>query len=451
MPARVFEDVLQTDLAVVEPVPFSLDGPLDPCYPLPRLRLVGSGRAGLDVVTLQNESLSVTVCPRLGGRVIAFSSKRSGEVLRVPAAIVPIEDGPRGLFLSHGLVVSEDAFLDSMTSRDYLLHEPDHDDGAAAVMLFSATPGSRVALQVVFSLLPADEELRVEVRAFNRTLETQPLHIVAAFGGMWECEHYCDNDIVPRGFIAPRDSVAFTFTVRAEGLKIPTTTCGCEKDAFTDASAPAESLPIHLRGAAHIRDALAATKEGDLRSALDYVDRALATLGDDPLAWWHRAVLLRLLGEDDDGASISMAHALSPLEPALRADAFLAMPQSHGREPNPILKPLAADPDALLECVHLLIEADLVQEASRLIDEALRHRDVPMLRYMHAWCLQTYTNMKVEAANEVRLAGALPPAPPFPWRSLEVRAVTELAATFKDDANLQTLARLLEKRNGPAT
>jgi hypothetical protein len=329
-----------------------------------------------------------------------------------------------------------------------MLHEPSDDDGPAALLLHGSTPGSGLSLQVVYSLLPDSDELLVEARVFNRTLDSLPLRPVVCFSGLGGSDGFCGHDILPDCFIAPRDSVAFPFRIGTEDVEVPTSTYGSVQDTWRDPAAPVESLPIHLRGAAHIRLANAAALVHDFASALDHVDSALATLADDPLAWWQRAVLARLNGEDND-QELTTAHALSPLEPALRAEAFLAMPQTHSKEPSAVLKGFS--PDDFHETVHLLIEAGLYQEATRLMDEAQRHQEHPLLRYMHAWCLMQTTRMEVEASFEVQKAGKAPIAPPFPWRPLEERAVRELAERFSKDERLRALVGLLDKRSGPAT
>jgi hypothetical protein len=125
------------------------------------------------------------------------------------------------------------------------------------------------------------------------------------------------------------------------------------------------------------------------------------------------------------------------------------MPQTHSKEPSAVLKGFS--PDDFHETVHLLIEAGLYQEATRLMDEAQRHQEHPLLRYMHAWCLMQTTRMEVEASFELQKAGKAPIEPPFPWRPLEVRAVRELAERFSKDERLRALVGLLDKRSGPAT
>lgn len=204
------------------------------------------------------------------------------------------------------------------------------------------------------------------------------------------------------------------------------------------------ALPMHLRGIAHLTAAKQAIARGELRAAEASLGDALSTLADDPLTWWLKAVVQRLIGEaEEDRPELLNAHFLSPMEPALRAESYLSQDQAQGSEPNPILKPLVADPDALHECVHLLVEAGLFGEASRLIDEAQRHKEHPLLRYMLAWCLLRGTRMAAEASEQVRKAGEAEIEPPFPWRPFELRAVKDLSTEFPDDVRLQSLLKLI--------
>jgi len=212
------------------------------------------------------------------------------------------------------------------------------------------------------------------------------------------------------------------------------------------------SLPIHLRGPAYLLRAAHQARAGEIRQAGESLDSALSTLADDHLAWWAHAVMKRLSGEAlDDRPELLNAHFLAPLEPALRGEGFLAMDQTMGKESSPLLERLAADPDALHEAVHLLVEAGLFAEAARLVDEALRHGPQPLLRYLIAWCLLQGTRMDVEAAEHVRAAAESALQPPYPWRRLECVAVVDLASRFPDDERLGKLAKMVEAFRQRAT
>jgi hypothetical protein len=436
MPVKVFEDVWEARFPVVEPVAFgeSTMG----AFPLTALHSTGSELRQVSVVVLENGRLRVAVCPSLGGRVVTLDGA-------MPSVVEAVGEGPRSCSLACGVQFTLAPGSDAMASFDHLVHESDTE---CAVMVFGSVAGQPLSLQVVYTLLPDADELLVEARVFNRSLSPQRFSLAAVEVGGTE-------DVVSESVLAPRDTRAFRLRLGqgATGINVhgieqnDRAAIGLEEHDGTD---PA-SLPIHLRGAAHLRSAGQFALVGDYRAALEQCDSALATLGDDPLTWWQRAVLARLVGErDDDSPELAAAHALSPLEPVLRAEAFLSIPQTHGKEPSTVLKPLANDPDALHECVHLYIEAGFLSDASRLIDEALRHGEHPLLRYMHAWTLMKHTRMEMEAATEVTRAAKSPLQPPFPWRPLEVQAVEDLHARFTKDERINALYDLLLKRNGPA-
>ncbi len=185
---------------------------------------------------------------------------------------------------------------------------------------------------------------------------------------------------------------------------------------------------------------------GGYAQADERLEAALLYNADDPLNWWTKAMARRLGGSEDEGPELPNAHYLAPLEPALRAEAFLAQSSSQGREPNPLVAPLADRPEALVEVACLLLEIGVRAEASRWIDEALRHRDVAMLRYLAAWSLLGGSRMEAEAANFVAAAGRLPFDPPYPWREIEQRALGELAMRFPEDGRLAEYLGLLNER-----
>lgn len=182
---------------------------------------------------------------------------------------------------------------------------------------------------------------------------------------------------------------------------------------------------------------------GGYAEADERLETALLYNGDDPLNWWTKAMARRLAGAEEDGPERANAHWLAPLEPALRAEAFLSQPTGQGREPNPLVAPLADHPEALIEVACLLLEIGVRAEASRWIDEALRHRETAMLRYLAAWSLLGGSRMEAEAATFVAAAGRAPFEPPYPWREIERKALGELSARFPEDVRLGQYAALV--------
>lgn len=220
---------------------------------------------------------------------------------------------------------------------------------------------------------------------------------------------------------------------------------GSAERRFLD-SGGESSVPFgfgHVAAWASARRAIAA---GDQRSALRAMDQCVAAQDEDAIGWWAHATLARLAGEDlAERPDLLNAHYLSPLEPLLRAEAFLSTPVAAGKEPSPVAKLLADSPDSGLEAVCALLELGLNAEAARLADETLRHGEAPLLRYLLAYGLVTGTRMAAEAAAHVRAVAEVSLAPPFPWRPQEREAVTGLAERFPDDRRLATLAGLLAR------
>ncbi len=198
-----------------------------------------------------------------------------------------------------------------------------------------------------------------------------------------------------------------------------------------------------LKSAAFVGLAMTSLAQKQYKAAAEFLETALLFNAEDHLAWWLKAVAERLAGSDEnERPDLLNAHFLSPMEPVLRVESFLSQNQ-HGKDPSASISPLGENPEALIEAACLLLEAGLQTEAARWIDEALRHRDVPMLRYLHAWSLLQGSRMAAEAAEQVSAAGKLPLEPPFPWRSIEIKAIKDLLTRFPEDERLKTLEKLI--------
>ena len=202
------------------------------------------------------------------------------------------------------------------------------------------------------------------------------------------------------------------------------------------------TFDVSQRHLAHTLLGIRALTEKRFSDAGAAFEQALAYNAEDPLLWWGKAMAARLDGADNE-AELLNAHYLAPLEPALRAESFLAQPVNLDPEPNRLLVALEENVEEFIEVACLLIEAGLFDQASRWIDEAIRHRDLPMLRYLMAYCLITATRLSTEAFDHVRIAGQTPIAPPFPFRAVEWKAIESLRMAFPDDKNLGILSSLL--------
>jgi len=209
--------------------------------------------------------------------------------------------------------------------------------------------------------------------------------------------------------------------------------------------------PPGLESATDAHRAARAAQRGDWQEAARLCERALSFNAEDPLLWWLRGLVRRHSPDQpDDTPELVNARFLAPLEPCLRAEAFLSTPVGVAPGPSPLVKPLAASPDDLLEVVHQLVGLGQFGDAARLMEESLRFEDVPLVRYLLAWCLMTQASMPAEAANHVRAVEGTPVAPPFPWRDIELAAVVALADRFPKDTRLSALCSLLPQSSSGA-
>lgn len=198
---------------------------------------------------------------------------------------------------------------------------------------------------------------------------------------------------------------------------------------------------LALRGVAYAAIGRLHLRQGQFGKAFAAYEEALLFNGNDPLTWWGYAVSQRLMNQDDSNARLN-AHFLAPLEPMLRAEAFLGLSMEMTADPNPLVVPVADVPDDLVEVAAVLIDHGLDDQAARWIDEALRHHNLAMLHYLMAFILLRGTRMEAEAARHIRDASAAT-IPPLPWRPIEVQAILELHQRFPSDAALSQLLPLV--------
>lgn len=198
-----------------------------------------------------------------------------------------------------------------------------------------------------------------------------------------------------------------------------------------------------FRYLANLQLAISALGSGDGSAAYRFFESSLMFNADDPLAWWGKAVSQRVEGtEEGENSSLLNAHYLAPLEPMLRAESFLSQSQEMGKEASPLLASLSLDEFTEVAC--LLIEHKLLDQAARLLDEALRHGDCFQLRYLLAFCYLTGSRLAAEAAQQVEIASKLPDEPPYPWRPIERKVLLRLRADFPGNEPLRRRLELLE-------
>lgn len=199
-----------------------------------------------------------------------------------------------------------------------------------------------------------------------------------------------------------------------------------------------------LRPACHILKASVEAGSDQFADSSVSLEEALAWNAEDPLTWISKAIIDRLAGEEgEDLPELPNAHYLAPLEPLLRAAAFLSQ-QHYGKEPSPLVAPLAHDPEALVDVACFLIDLGVGGEALKWIDECWRHREVAMLQYLAAYALHRSTRMGAEAAQRIAMVSRMPINPPYPWRESERTVLSALASEFPHDARLAEMLRMLE-------
>ncbi|MBS1716716.1 MAG: hypothetical protein JSS72_03160 [Armatimonadetes bacterium] len=197
----------------------------------------------------------------------------------------------------------------------------------------------------------------------------------------------------------------------------------------------------HLRGLAAILQGIEAARDQDWSKADAHFETALLYQGDDPLLWWAKAAAKRLAGtEDEEVPELLNAHFLAPLEPMLKAEAFLNMPVYEGEGGHPMLN--AFSHEDFTDCICLLLEFGFEMDAVHLLDEAIRHEDFLMARILLA-DLHLRAERHFEAAHHLGFAAKLPKPPHEPWRQVELDAITRLRQAFPSDAAIQSLAKKL--------
>ncbi len=190
--------------------------------------------------------------------------------------------------------------------------------------------------------------------------------------------------------------------------------------------------------------AIQALKLDEKRTAQRYLDDVLNYAADDHFAWWLKALLVRTgleVGEEmPERPELLNAHFLAPLEPVLRAEAFLSIENMHSVEPSSVLRPIGKHIDALCDIACLLIETGQIVDAAKFLDEALRHSDHANLKYLMAYLLLQRQNLKIESSQQILACESRPFEAPLPWRPIEIEAIQYLAREFPNSARLTKLS-----------
>jgi hypothetical protein len=207
-------------------------------------------------------------------------------------------------------------------------------------------------------------------------------------------------------------------------------------------------LDVGRRPAASLAMAHLSIQRNDKESADDSLEDALLFNGDDPLAWWLKASISRDRSSGDEALELPNAHFLAPMEPLLRAEAFLSQPLDPSFEPSALVRSIAGNPEYLVECACRLLEAGLRQDAARWIQESLRHRDLTMLRLLSAWNLMHAAYLKSEAAIQVQTVDSKGIGPPYPWRTIEGQALKDLSIAFPQSHSIREFLGMFRRWAG---
>lgn len=504
MGCEIISDTLDLEMESLEAILPDPSEPktIGPGYPFPMLRRSGQVRQmSLRTITLRNEFFEAVFCIDLGGRLVALRDLQNG-VSSLPTGLTLVDDESRGVAVKGGLELTLNGTRPSaMAAVDFATHEEE----TAELVMFELVHGRHLAWTQRAELGPDSVGLDLTLSLQNRGGEHQDVEV----GWRWEGGKVgMDAQALGRVRLAPHQvlttkvilyPLSFSPLVTNENGAIGLQGRTAHLQVFREApqaklvvqtdkgplEAPVElkrnkpesielsSIPGEIKGLAvviqgeplvrwpaepfkqyeeeagtrhfaHWQRALDAIQCNDFVKADHHLETSLLYNGDDPLAWWLKAVVQRHLGVEGERPELLNAHFLSPLDPALRCESFLGQ-HEHTKEASPLIAPLARDPDALTEVVCLLIECHLIEDATRLIDEALRHGEHRMLRYLMAYLHLRHSNMEFEAATHVQAAEAIPLAPPFPWRRIEREALLVLQERFPGMEKLALFAELYSR------
>lgn len=462
---------------------------------------------GFQALTLENDWISALIVPGLGGRILSlkFRGEECLAVPRAEDGTFRLDlDDAMELHAGLEFTLYGRARKQAVAPLGVHIFEEDDEVG---VTLGELDPGNPLSWQATIALRSDECVLQIEFKAQNRSLEPIPYSSgmrwtgtvgVVSDPGVFAVEdsQHVDRDgellggrLVDRWqalvFPCPQPVIAMSWIgALAEGMFYPTQTVPQAKvyvkrgadtlsatldlviaepkavpagEVFLIRSAhgepltgwPVEHAPEELalrrqllhpdrRPAAMIGLAFRAHADGDIEATSEFIEEAIGLNHEDALAWWFRAAIRR----DEESEDLPNAHYLAPLEPLLRAESFLRM-GTQGRDPNPLVALLADDPDVLIDVAFRLWEAGFAEDFSRWIDECLRHREVPMLRYILADRLLENSRMAAEAAQHVGQVAKAPINPPYPWRAEERAVLDRLAERFPEDARIAELREMM--------
>ncbi len=186
MPVEIYEDTLELECESLQPQSIRAEDGLPACWPMPALARSGQRRVmTLRTVVLTNDWVQVTVCPDLGGRIVAVRDRRTQtDIIPLPRELELIEGGPRGVWSPQGIqwVAGEPIRRCGLGQVEDMIHEPDEDDAPGAILLFELIPGTRLSWHGAVTLHPDRAEITLEMSLYNRSVLPQPMESGVRFG-----------------------------------------------------------------------------------------------------------------------------------------------------------------------------------------------------------------------------------------------------------------------------
>jgi len=178
MSTQVYEDALDLDLELLESTPLAVDGPFASSYPFPFLSKTGNRQTVTTrTVVIENDVLTCTLAPDLGGRIVHLLDKRTGAVIVTPPNHKGLlEAGPRGVEAREGIrwrAITERH--NDLGPVDFQLVEPNGEGDPCGVWLHELVSGSPVSVHLGLFLAPGSAEIHFEMKTFNRALSSAPI------------------------------------------------------------------------------------------------------------------------------------------------------------------------------------------------------------------------------------------------------------------------------------
>ena len=160
----------------------------------------------------------------------------------------------------------------------------------------------------------------------------------------------------------------------------------------------------------------------DWEAATELLTDACILRGDNPIAWWAKAWCMRQL-DADPSHDLANAHYLAPLEPVLRADAYLSAPED--AKPDALLDGWGEDPQPFLEVANLLAIAGLQDVRVRWLEEGRRRAPCGLIEKLLA-AAHLEQGRDLAASEHLRFAATAPDRAEA-FRRSELTAIERLA------------------------